>query len=61
LSEEKANIIDVDHHRHFYDLPAKRAALSVSFESRNQEHVTTIIKKLHDIGFDCVIKKMQNT
>ncbi|WP_119169199.1 threonine ammonia-lyase [Algihabitans albus] len=46
-----ANIIEVDHQRLFADVPAKRADIDVTLESRDAEHVREITAALDAAGF----------
>ena len=46
-----ANIIEVDHQRLFADVPAKRADIDVTLESRDAEHVEEIKSALEASGF----------
>ncbi len=46
-----ANIIEVDHQRLFADVPAKRADIDVTLESRDAEHVEEIMAALDQAGF----------
>ncbi|MGP1253541.1 MAG: threonine ammonia-lyase [Kiloniellales bacterium] len=46
-----ANIIEVDHQRLFADVPAKRADIDVTLESRDAEHVEEIVASLDQSGF----------
>ena len=46
-----ANIIEVDHQRLFADVPAKRADIDVTLESRDAEHVEDIVAALDQAGF----------
>ncbi len=46
-----ANIIEVDHQRLFADVPAKRADIDVTLESRDAEHVEEIVAALDQAGF----------
>jgi threonine dehydratase len=46
-----ANIIEVHHQRLFADVPAKRADIDVTLETRDEDHVGEIVKALADAGF----------
>lgn len=46
-----ANIIEVDHQRLFADVPAKRADIDVTLETRDAEHVQEITAALESAGF----------
>ena len=51
IGENGGNIIDVYHHRMFYDIPVKLAEIDVVIETQDTFHVTCIIDKLIDAGF----------
>jgi threonine dehydratase len=51
LGELGANILGVDHHRLFLDVPAKGAKLDVTVETRDGAHAEDIFRALHDDGF----------
>jgi threonine dehydratase len=46
-----ANIIEVHHQRLFADVPAKRADIDVTLESRDADHVAEIVQALEGAGF----------
>jgi threonine dehydratase len=46
-----ANIIEVYHHRLYYDVPVTMADLDVVVESRNRAHVQEILAALESAGF----------
>ncbi|OAB57284.1 threonine dehydratase [Leptolyngbya valderiana BDU 20041] len=46
-----ANIIEVHHQRLFADVPAKRAHIDVTLETRDAGHVTEIVAALEAAGF----------
>jgi threonine dehydratase len=54
LGELGANILSVDHHRLFLDVPAKGAKLDVTVETRGEAHAEEIFRALHDEGFQPV-------
>ena len=45
------NIVEVYHHRLFYDLPVKQAEVDVVLETVDSAHVSEIIDKLENAGF----------
>ena len=51
IGEMGGNIIEVNHQRLFYDVPAKQADVDAVVETRNAEHVNEIIRNLKDGGF----------
>lgn len=51
LGELGANILSVDHHRLFLDVPAKGAKLDVTMETRGHEHAQDIFQALRDEGY----------
>ena len=51
LGELGANILSVDHHRLFLDVPAKGAKLDVTMETRGREHAQDIFQALRDEGY----------
>src|SRR5215510_3559854 len=51
LGELSANILEVDHHRLFLDVPAKGARLDVTVETRDRAHVQEIMAVLEAEGF----------
>jgi threonine dehydratase len=51
LGELGANILEVDHHRLFLDVPAKGARLDVTVETRDRAHVQEILAVLEAEGF----------
>ena len=50
LGELGANILGVDHHRLFLDVPAKGAKLDVTMETRDAAHAEEIFRVLRDDG-----------
>jgi threonine dehydratase len=50
LGELGANILEVDHHRLFLDVPAKGARLDVTVETRDRAHVQEILAVLEAEG-----------
>jgi threonine dehydratase len=51
LGELGVNILEVDHHRLFLDVPAKGARLDVTVETRDRAHVQEIMAVLDKEGF----------
>jgi threonine dehydratase len=51
LGELGVNILEVDHHRLFLDVPAKGARLDVTVETRDRAHVQEIMAVLEAEGF----------
>ncbi|MGH6670806.1 MAG: threonine ammonia-lyase [Xanthobacteraceae bacterium] len=51
LGELGANILSVDHHRLFLDVPAKGAKLDVTMETRGANHAEEIFRALRDEGY----------
>lgn len=51
LGELGANILSVDHHRLFLDVPAKGAKLDVTMETRGRAHAEEIFRALRDEGY----------
>lgn len=45
------NIIDVSHHRLFSQLPAKETYSDITVETRDNQHLKSIIKAVEDAGF----------
>ncbi|MDA5194071.1 threonine ammonia-lyase [Govanella unica] len=50
------NIIDVSHHRLFSQLPAKETFSDVTLETRDRQHLETILTALREAGFEVHIK-----
>ena len=46
-----ANIVEVHHRRLFYELPVKRAEIDVILETRDRDHVDTVVAGLNEQGF----------
>ncbi len=51
LGELGANILGVDHHRLFLDVPAKGAKLDVTMETKHRAHAEEIFRALRDEGY----------
>jgi threonine dehydratase len=54
LGELGANILGVDHHRLFLDVPAKGAKLDVTMETRDSAHAEEIFRILTEDGYQPV-------
>jgi len=54
LGQLGVNILEVDHHRLFLDVPAKGARLDVTVETRDRAHVQEIMAVLDQEGFQPV-------
>jgi threonine dehydratase len=54
LGELGANILGVDHHRLFLDVPAKGAKLDVTMETRDGAHAEEIFRALKEDGYQPV-------
>ncbi len=54
LGELGVNILEVDHHRLFLDVPAKGAKLDVTVETRDRAHVQETLAALEAEGFQPV-------
>ncbi len=54
LGEFGANILAVNHHRLFLDVPAKGAKLDVTMETRDAAHAEQIFRALADDGYEPV-------
>jgi threonine dehydratase len=54
LGELGVNILEVDHHRLFLDVPAKGARLDVTIETRDRAHVQEILAALEGEGYQPV-------
>ena len=51
IGEEEANIIEVYHQRHFYDVPAKQTDVDMVLEVRDTNHAQEVIARLIKEGF----------
>ncbi|MDD9913377.1 MAG: threonine ammonia-lyase [Rhodospirillaceae bacterium] len=51
IGESGGNIVEIYHHRLFYDVPLKLAELDVVVETRDAAHSQEIIERLEAIGF----------
>jgi threonine dehydratase len=54
LGELGANILGVDHHRLFLDVPAKGAKLDITMETRDGAHAELISRALNEEGYQPV-------
>ena len=55
-SVEKVNILGVEHSRFTLDLSVSAARLEITLETRNNEHASSVIKKIELLGFSVIIK-----
>ena len=51
IGESGGNIVEIYHHRLFYDVPLKLAELDAVVETRDSAHSAEIIQRLEAIGF----------
>ena len=51
IGDNGGNIVDIIHHRLFYDIPVKQADLDVVVETRSRDHGGEIIGRLEQGGF----------
>ncbi len=51
IGEMQGNIVDVEHHRLFLNVPAKGATLDVSFEAFDRPHGERVVASLRERGF----------
>ena len=56
-SQEKINILEVEHSRFTLDLSVRAARLNITLETRNEEHAQTIITKIKNLGLKVEEKK----
>ncbi len=59
-SQFGANILEVNHSRFTMDLPTSFAKLDITLETRNQDHLDKILKKIRDLGFPVSFEKKHN-
>lgn len=52
IGSSGANIVEVYHQRMFHDIPAKETELDVVVETRDEEHVRELMRRLNDAGFE---------
>ena len=55
-SEEKINILGVEHSRFALDLSVSSARLEITLETRNNDHAKNIINKIELLGFSVIVK-----
>ena len=53
MSEKSANIVEIYHHRMFYDLPVKMTEVDVVVETLDTSHVQKLIDHFTSKGFSC--------
>jgi threonine dehydratase len=51
IADMGANIVEIFHHRDFFDVPVRRMQIDIVVETRNREHVTSLVKVLTGHGF----------
>ncbi|WP_299471779.1 threonine ammonia-lyase [uncultured Roseibium sp.] len=51
IGDMQGNVVDVEHHRLFLNVPAKGATLDVSFEAFDREHGERIVAALRDRSY----------
>ena len=56
-SQEKINILEVEHSRFTLDLSVRSARLNITLETRDEEHAKIIISKIKKLGFKVEEKK----
>ena len=61
IGKTGANIIEVNHQRLFADVPAKRADIDVTLETRDAEHVEEITAALDGAGFPARVLASRST
>lgn len=54
LGEQGANILEVEHHRLFLDVPAKGAKVDVTVEARDRAHAQEIVQAFAEHGYQPV-------
>ncbi|MDH3228427.1 MAG: threonine ammonia-lyase [Alphaproteobacteria bacterium] len=59
ISGSGANIVEVYHQRMFHDIPAKETELDVVVETRDEEHIRQLRKRLADAGFE--VRQLRDT
>ncbi|SCA54949.1 Threonine dehydratase [Candidatus Terasakiella magnetica] len=55
MSYQSANIVEIYHHRMFYDLPVKMTEVDVVVETLDTEHVGLLVAHFKDSGYHCRI------
>ena len=53
IGQTGGNIVEVQHQRMFYNVPVKNAELDIMVETRDHDHVQTILTRLSAAGFKC--------
>ncbi|MDC3023949.1 threonine ammonia-lyase [Alphaproteobacteria bacterium] len=56
-SQEKINILEVEHSRFTLDLSVRSARLNITLETRDEDHAKIIISKIKKLGFKVEEKK----
>ena len=56
-SQEKINILEVEHSRFTLDLSVRAARLNITLETRDEDHAKVIINKIKKLGFKVEEKK----
>ncbi|MBF96383.1 MAG: L-threonine dehydratase catabolic TdcB [Alphaproteobacteria bacterium MarineAlpha9_Bin4] len=56
-SQEKINILEVEHSRFTLDLSVRAARLNITLETKDEEHAKIIINKIKKLGFQVEEKK----
>ena len=54
IGKTGGNIVEVNHHRMFYDVPVKQAELDVMVETRDAAHISEIMTRLKAAGYSHV-------
>jgi threonine dehydratase len=57
IATGQGNIIEVKHERLMYEIPIKMAELDIMVETRNLEHIESIIHDLKEAGFEVVLRE----
>lgn len=56
LGQNAANIVEVYHQRVFTDLPAKGTELNLVIETRDRDHLESVLAKLKEAGYEILAK-----
>ena len=59
VAETKANVISVTHNRILTRVPITQAEVSLDLETRDQEHVESMIKTLNNKGYEVIKEEYQ--
>lgn len=51
IGQTGGNIVEVQHQRMFYNVPVKNAELDIMVETRDHDHIQTILTRLNAAGF----------